>query len=89
MATDLDKLNEMLETPLDGVATSEVQDMIAYRFGKCVEDLAECATQEQRKHVLGRAFKGMFVLGRWSILMAWRLLPAGLLASTMDLFWWF
>jgi hypothetical protein len=66
--TDLERLEQMLATPIEEMVNADVLQMIANVLGTCIDELDECSTDEERLSTLGHALKSMVVLGRWSVL---------------------
>ena len=66
--TDKERLVQMLATPIEEMVNEDVLQMIANALGTCIDELDECATDEERLSTLGHALKSMVVLGRWSVL---------------------
>src|SRR5919198_5836178 len=66
--TDMERLEQMLATPLEEMVNADVLQMIANALGTCIDELDECTTDEERFSTLGHVLKSMVVLGRWSVL---------------------
>ena len=66
--TDKERLVQMLATPIEEMVNEDVLQMIANALGTCIDELDECATDEERLSTLGHTLKSMVVLGRWSVL---------------------
>jgi hypothetical protein len=66
--TDMGQLEQMLATPIEEMVNADVLQMIAEALDTCIDELDECATDEERLSTLGHAFKSMVVLGRWSVM---------------------
>ena len=65
--TDMGQLEQMLATPIEEMVNADVLQMIAEALDTCIDELDECATDEERLSTLGHAFESMVVLGRWSV----------------------
>ena len=68
---DLEQLIKMMDRPLNEMADADVQRLIATRLGNCISELEQTRNREKRRHIIGKAMKCLFVLGRWSMLAAW------------------
>jgi hypothetical protein len=66
--TDMGQLEQMLATPIEEMVNADVLQMIARALDTCIDQLDECATDEERLSTLGHAFESMVVLGRWSVM---------------------
>ena len=66
--TDMGQLEQMLATPIEEMVNADVLQMIAEALDTCIDELDECATDEERLSTLGHAFESMVVLGRWSVM---------------------
>lgn len=56
----------MLDTPIEVIAGLDVQQQMCDDFIKCVHEIEQATSREERMHIIGRVCKGMFVLGRWA-----------------------
>jgi hypothetical protein len=67
--TDMERLEQMLATPIEEMANENVLQMIANALSTCIDELDESTTtDEERFSTLDQALKSMVVLGRWSVL---------------------
>jgi hypothetical protein len=66
--TDMGQLEQMLATPIEEMVNADVLQMTAEALDTCIDELDECATDEERLSTLGHAFESMVVLGRWSVM---------------------
>jgi predicted glycosyl hydrolase (DUF1957 family) len=66
--TDMDRLEQMLATPIEEMVDEGVLEIIASAITTCIDELDKPTTDEKRFNTLGHAFKSMVVLGRWSVL---------------------
>jgi hypothetical protein len=66
--TDMERLEQMLATPIEEMVNVDVLQVIANAVGTCIDEFGECTTDEERFSMLGYALKSMVVLGRWSVL---------------------
>ena len=66
--TDLARLEEMRNVPLELVADQASMLIMAVTMSQCIRGLAISDSEEETSHILGAAFQLLFMLGRASAL---------------------
>lgn len=64
---DMLALLAMFEIPIEEIVDAKVLAMLTERFETCVKELSKAQDIEDAKHIMGRALKRTFLLGRWSV----------------------
>ena len=66
--TDRERLEQMLATPVEEMVNADVLEMVDNALRVCMDNLDECATDDELLETLDDTLKSVLVLGRWSAL---------------------